>query len=194
MQDLEIHDKKFDSKKLAKLNNPARLDDTPLDYIWEKLNLKDPKVLVDIGAGTAFYSIALLKYAPQAKIYACDISKTMLAWISENVVSDFPNVIPLKSGEAEIPLDDGMADLVFMINLHHELDEPEKLLSEAYRMLYQDGKVLIIDWKKEAMDAGPPVAIRCTPQEVQQQLTATGFRQIEIYSELPKHFMLIAQR
>jgi tRNA A58 N-methylase Trm61 len=53
-----MNDKKFDTKKLKILNDPQRLIDIPPDYIQSKLNMGESKVLVEIGAGTAFFSIA----------------------------------------------------------------------------------------------------------------------------------------
>ena len=54
-----MNDKRFDPKKLHKLNNPDRLLDLPPQYIWDKLNLQltGADTFVDIGAGTGFFSI-----------------------------------------------------------------------------------------------------------------------------------------
>jgi len=112
-----MDEKKFDPKKLEKFNNPNRLKDIPPDYVLDKLSMEKANILVEIGAGTAFFSIAFLQYANHSKIYACDVSEVMINWIKENVVQNFPNITPVKTEEHSIPLDDGIADLVFMINL-----------------------------------------------------------------------------
>lgn len=130
-----MNEKKFDPRKLEKLNNPERLKDISPQYIWNKLNIEKPDVLVEIGAGTAFFSIVFLKHAKPSKIYACDVSEVMINWVKENVVPKFPEIIPVKTEEHSIPLNDGISDLVFMINLHHELDNPAITLEEAYRIL-----------------------------------------------------------
>jgi len=38
-----MEEKKFDPAKLAKLNDPGRLEDIPPGVIWEKLALKSPR-------------------------------------------------------------------------------------------------------------------------------------------------------
>lgn len=43
--------------------------------------------------------------------------------------------------ERAVPLEDGLADLVYMINLHHELEAPEEILNESYRLLKENGKI-----------------------------------------------------
>lgn len=186
--------KKFDPKKLKKLNNPQRLIDVPVAQIFKHLNLKQSDVFVEIGAGTAFFSIAFLQHAQPSTLYACDISGTMLEWITDNVLPTHPAIFPIQNQEEKIPLDDGIADLVFTIHLHHELESPDQILDEAFRMLRTGGKVLIIDWKKQDMPEGPPTHIRCEPKDIEKQMKDSGFKQIQISNELIKHFFVIGEK
>ena len=101
--DCKMDEKKFNPKKLEKLNNPNRLKDIPPDYVLDKLSMEKASILVEIGAGTAFFSIAFLQYANPSKIYACDVSEVMINWIKENVVQNFPNITPVKTEEHSIP-------------------------------------------------------------------------------------------
>ena len=55
--DCKMDKKKFDPKKLEKLNNLKRLKDIPPDYVLGKLNMEKANILVEIGAGTVFFSI-----------------------------------------------------------------------------------------------------------------------------------------
>jgi ubiquinone/menaquinone biosynthesis C-methylase UbiE len=187
-------DKKFDPKKLQKLNNPHRLIDIPPDFVWEKLNIEKPGVFVEIGAGTAFFSIAFLQKSETSTIYACDLSEVMIEWMNKNVSPKYPNIIPVKTEEHTVPLDEGIADLVFMINLHHELEKPVLTLAEANRILKPEGKIFVVDWKKEDMPEGPPAEIRCLPEQIKEQLVHAGFKQVNIYNELQKHFLVVAEK
>lgn len=189
-----MDEKKFNPKKLEKLNNPNRLKDIPPDYVLDKLSMEKASILVEIGAGTAFFSIAFLQYANPSKIYACDVSEVMINWIKENVVQNFPNITPVKTEEHSIPLDDGIADLVFMINLYHELDNPTLIVKEAYRILKPSGNIFIVDWEKKNMAEGPPTQIRCLPEQVKKQLVNSGFINVNIFNGLPKHFLLVGQK
>lgn len=189
-----MHDKKFDAKKLHKLNNRERLMDIPPDFVWEKLHIEKPGVFVEIGAGTAFFSIAFLQKSITSKIYACDLSEVMIKWVNENVSPEYPNIIPVKTEEHTVPLGNGIADLVFMINLHHELDNPFLTLEESNRILKPGGKIFVVDWKKKDMPEGPPVEIRCLPEEIKEQLLIAGFKKVNIYSQLKKHFLLVGEK
>ncbi len=187
-------EKKFDPKKLHKLNNPQRLKDIPPDYIWDQLDMEKPDVLVEIGAGTAFFDIAFLRQANASKIYACDVSEAMIHWMEENIVPTYPGIIPVKTTENAVPLDDGIADLVFMITLHHELDHPALILEEAYRILKPGGNIFIVDWEKKDMAEGPPREIRCESGQVKEQLMNAGFTGVHIFNELPKHFLIVGKK
>jgi ubiquinone/menaquinone biosynthesis C-methylase UbiE len=189
------HEKKFDPKKLAKLNNPERLKYLPPDIIWEKVALKDPSVLIDIGAGTGMFALIFRRKMKDGKVYACDVSDVMISWMNENLPAELKGVvIPIKSEESAIPLPDGSADLVYMINLHHELDYPQRVLKEALRLLKEGGKVMIIDWKKEVTPEGPPVEIRVTEETIEAHMRSAGFSNIARYSVLPYHSFLIGSK
>ena len=191
-----MDDKRFDPKKLHKLNNSDRLLDLPPQYIWEKLNLPytETSTFIDIGAGTGFFSIPFADYIKKGRLFACDISDIMIDWMKKNISSKYPNIIPLKMEEYSIPLENEVADLVFMINLHHEINEPELLLKESYRLLKCKGKIFIADWKKEDMMQGPPTQVRCEPEQVEKQMIDAGFIHVIQFIELPKHFLIMAYK
>ncbi len=190
-------DKKFNPKKLDKLNNPERLQIESPEYIWEKVGLENPKVLIDIGAGTGFFSrqfIDKMTDKEDRKVYACDISAVMIDWLKDNIQEDYPDIIPVMMEESFVPLEDNQADLVYMMNLHHELENPNKMLKESLRLLKTGGKIFITDWKKEDMPQGPPTEIRCIAKDVSKELQNAGFRNIIIHNGMPKHFFIVAEK
>ncbi len=183
-----MEEKKFDPARLQKLNDPKRLHYLNPDLIWETLRPGDPRVLVDIGAGTGFFAVLFAKKMTGGKVYACDISDVMISWMKENLPPELgERVSPVKMEESSVPLPEGIADVVYMINLHHELEEPEKVISEARRLLKNGGKLMIIDWKKEETPEGPPLSIRVSDDEIALQMTRGGFSGIELHRVLEFH-------
>lgn len=142
---------KFDVKKLEKLNNPQRLQMVDLQNLINELDLPSNSVLVDVGAGTGIFSQEFLNLIPDSTCFAYDISKEMIDWIKENRVEKMNSRLKADlMEENKIPLEDKVADFVFMITLHHELENGEKLLKDANRILKDNGKILICDWKEGA--------------------------------------------
>jgi ubiquinone/menaquinone biosynthesis C-methylase UbiE len=188
-------EKKFDPKKLAKLNDPQRLGYLNPDIIWEKVAIKNPTVLIDIGAGTGFFALLFSKKMRTGKVYACDISDELLEWMRDNLPSESKGiVIPVKMEETSVPLSDSIADCVYMINLHHELEEPLRILEESRRLLKKSGKLMIIDWKKEKTPEGPPLELRVTEETIRSQMLSRGFSDIVSHRDLLYHNFLIGEK
>ncbi len=186
-------DKKFDPKKLAKLNDQKRLEYLNPDLIWEKADLKNPMVLIDIGAGTGFFALLFSKKI-KGMVYACDISDEMFKWMNDNLPKESKGVvIPVKMDENSVPILDGTADLVYMINLHHELEEPLRIIRDSRRLLKKGGKLIIIDWKKEITPEGPPLELRVQATTIELQMRKCGFSSIHKYAVLPYHHFMIGE-
>ncbi len=183
---------KFNPKKLAKLNNSERLKWINPDSIWKTLELNNPKTLIDIGAGTGIFAKEFAKKIPDGKIYACDSSSVMIDWMKENLSET--NIIPILTNENSINLENSIADFVYMITVHHELLEPEKLLTEAYRLLKTGGKIAIIDWKKKEMTDGPSIEKRISEETIMEQLKNVGFNNLVSHNVLPLYYFIFGKK
>jgi len=190
-----MNHKKFDPAKLARLNNPQRLERENPDLVWQTLKLLSPRLLVEIGAGTGFIALQFLRHLPVGSICACDISETMLDWLAENLPEEARGrVVPMKMTENEVPLAGGIADLVYMVNLHHELEDPPTIVAEAQRLLRPGGKVAVVDWKKTPTPEGPPPEIRTTAEEIVAQMEKAGFVRIVVHPLLEHHHLVIGEK
>ncbi len=190
-------DKKFPPEKLARLNDPKRLAYLPPDLIWQTLSpgAEGIRTAIEIGAGTGFFASRFARKLAGGKVYACDILDVMVEWMRENLPADLSDaVIPLRMEESSVPLPDGMADLVYMIELHHELEEPEKVIGEARRLLRAGGRLLIIDWKKEETPAGPPLPIRVDAAQIVSQVKKGGFSGVRNLKVLQYHNFILGEK
>lgn len=189
-----MESKKFDPKHIDRLNDPERVKIQDPDLIWDRIGLNDPHVLIDIGAGTGFFAIPFSDRMEDGMVYACDISDAMLSWMATNFPEKYKrSVVPTKVEESRVPLPDGSADLVYMVNLHHELEEPEAMMSEAYRLLKANGSLMIIDWDEKA-PVGPPPEIRVPEATIREQIKNAGFIRIRSHDDLPYSHFLVATK
>ncbi|MFP4042832.1 MAG: class I SAM-dependent methyltransferase [Bacteroidales bacterium] len=184
---------KFDPAKLHKLNDKERLKDIPPAFIKKKMNLSEGAILIDLGAGTGFFSKQFAEIPEIKKVYALDIADEMIDYMTEYVMPEYNSISPLKMKESEIPLADNTSDGLIMINLYHELDDPGKILTECSRVLSSGAKIAIIDWKKKETEHGPPTAKRYSTNTVEVHLKKAYFRSVDICNELPNHFLITAE-
>jgi SAM-dependent methyltransferase len=188
-------DRKFNPKHLAILNNPDRKKIHDPEVIWNTLELKDAEVLVDIGAGTGFFAMPFADKIPDGVVYACDTSEVMLDWMKDNLPKKYDGRIILrKTEESVIELDDQIADLVYMMLLHHELNNPQSLLQEAKRLLKPGGKILIMDWAKKETPMGPPMEIRVDADTIEEHMKEAGFNDIKQHDVLPFNSFLVGAK
>ena len=187
---------KFDPAKTAKLDDAGRFEDLRPDVMWAALGIDDPRNIVDVGAGTGLFSERFAELAPRATVYAVDRSAAMLDWVREHrgALVDSGRVVPVRSEEVRVPLPDGIADAVVMINLHHELDDPLGTYREALRLLNVGGRLMVADWAPRETPKGPPVAVRVTPKSLIELLECVGFAHVREHEGLPHHTLVTATR
>ncbi len=172
---------KFDVAKLEKLNDPGRFDSIRPEVMWAALGGPSPGVIVEIGAGTGLFSARFAEMAPEATVFAVDTEPAMLEWMRTNrpEVAE-GRIVVVGSEEARVPLDDGLADVVVMINLHHELAEPAAIYREAHRLLKPGGRVLVADWAARETPRGPSLNVRVTADALAGMLETAGFTEVTV--------------
>lgn len=188
---------KFDPRKLEKLDDPARFETLPPEVLWNALGAPaGAQAIVEIGAGTGLFAAEFARRAPKATVYAVDVSDEALAWMHANRPEAAEGrVVPIKAEEARVPLADGVADVVCMINLHHELAEPEATYAEAFRLLRPGGRILAVDWAPRETPGGPPLHVRVGASDLARCLTRAGFVEARAESRaLRWHVLATARR
>ncbi len=184
---------KFDAKNAAVLDDPGRKEFLNPEAILDMLNLNENSVFVDVGAGTGYF--ALPAAARVREVHALDIVDEMVEAIQSRAESDnISNLKPMRSDESSFPLADKVADMVFMSNVFHELDDHALALKEVLRILKSDGILVVVDWKKEETPVGPPVDHRFSELDVIEILRHHGFELVETREAGPYHYLIVCSR
>lgn len=183
---------KFDISRLERLRDPERLETLNPDKIWTAISEGlEVNTLVDLGVGIGFFAIPFARKIPGGTVYGCDLNPQMLEYLNAAIKQEqVDNIRPIQTGEVDVPLEDGLADLVIMVNLHHELDFRDRSLSECKRLLREGGRIAIVDWAPIETEHGPPLEVRIPPAQVRTELETAGFHGIAEHDILPQHYCL----
>ncbi|PKQ15396.1 MAG: hypothetical protein CVT67_09675 [Actinobacteria bacterium HGW-Actinobacteria-7] len=187
---------KFDLAKIHKLDDTGRFETMRPEVMWRALEDPSPEVIIEIGAGTGLFSAKFAEMAPGATVYSADTEQVMLDWMREHRPEVAAGrMVPVLSQETTVPLPDGTAQLVVMLNLHHELADPRAICTEAYRMLLPGGQLLIVDWAPGDTPKGPPQEVRVSANDVVALLSSVGFASAQAHEDaLPWHWLVTAER
>ncbi len=107
--------------------------------------------VVDIGTGTGRM---LTLFASQAeRLDGIDLSHRMLTVARANLERDGISHAYVRQGNAvALPYSAGVADLVIIHQVLHYMDEPERVIAEAGRILSPDGLLLIADFAPHTLE------------------------------------------
>jgi ubiquinone/menaquinone biosynthesis C-methylase UbiE len=146
----------LDDRKVAeafeKMNKTPPFKVLRKRVVSELKKLRPISVTLDLGCGTGNLIIKIAKTFPESEIIGVDISTEILKIAKENVEKKVRNQeIKFEIGNAEnLPFPDDSIDLIVSsLSLHHWLN-PSKALKEIYRVLGQEGKCVIFDFRRNS--------------------------------------------
>ncbi|MFL6447418.1 MAG: metalloregulator ArsR/SmtB family transcription factor [Bryobacteraceae bacterium] len=142
------------------------------------LTLMPPIVIADLGAGEGTFSQLLARGAE--RVIAVDNSERMVDFGAKLAEKHAVANLEYRLGDMEaLPISDGEVDLAFFSqSLHHALN-PERAVSEAWRIVRPGGRVAILDLVRhqfeEAREMYADVWLGFTEIELRRFLEQVGF-------------------
>lgn len=168
---------KFNPINKNKLDNEWRRENLPPVETLEKLGLKPGDSFADIGCGIGYFTIPAAKMIGSNIAYALDTSAEMLAEVElRSAAASLNNIKTVKTTELDLLIPDASVSFGLMVNVIHEVVDKNQFLEETSRIIKPGGKLVVIDWEKEAMEMGPPIDHRIDRDEVKTLLEEIGFK------------------
>lgn len=185
---------KMDPARIERLRDPARLELVNPQSVLSVVAPLGDGPIVDVGAGVGFVSLAFARRFADAQVIACDILPGMLDVLAQAAAEeDLRNLrTVLMAGPTSLGLDDGVASMLIMLQVHHELDDAAGLLRECRRVLAPGAPIVIIDWKDEDLPGMPKGGRRVAQSQIVQDLSASGFADISCHDVYRVHSTVIA--
>ncbi len=176
----------FSHERAARLDDPKREQFAPTGRLVELLDVPHGARVLDFGAGTGRYALAIAHTHPRATVVAYDVQPEFLAMIRERAhAANLHNVEAV--GEHH-----GAFERILAMNVLHEIGDADiRAMREA---LAPGGSALIVDWNGGIeRPEGPPNDHAHTLDEALARLRAAGFHaEARPDPAFPYHFIITA--
>lgn len=164
----------FDVGQARMLDNTHRIRELrPRELLTDVAGIAAGMTCVDFGCGTGTFTLLLAEMlGATGRVYAVDKSPKMLEHIRAK--NPPPNVTVIQSNVEETGLDDRIADICLLSSILHEVKQSARLMAEVSRLLKAGGRVVIVEFKKDAEAPGPPKKVRISQEQLQRLCRGAG--------------------
>lgn len=177
----------------AWLVRPERVAEENPDGAIAALNLKPGMTIADLGSGVGYMTLRMAKIVgPTGKVYGVDLQPGMLAELQKNAkAANITNVVPILGEPADPKLPEGQIDLILMVDVYHEVSQPQAMLKKIRQALKADGRLVLLEYRAE--DPSIPINPdhKMTVDQVRRELEPEGFRLLDPIETLPRQHLLI---
>jgi len=167
---------RFDPKRAAQLDDPARFDYLPPRELFGLLDVPRGATMLDFGTGTGTYAMELARSRPDVAIIAFDEQRRMLDMLRQKLsVTPMPNIKPLLADKKGFASLCAQADRILALNVLHELGD--EALGRMSALLAPGGRILFVDWSAGVKrPVGPPPDHVYSPAEAVKRLRAFNLK------------------
>ncbi|MBL7826674.1 MAG: DUF1698 domain-containing protein [Saprospiraceae bacterium] len=152
--------------------------------IWQKPNLVisllgdlENKTVADIGAGSGYFAFRMVGKAK--KVIGIDIDTRFISFLDSMKVrlpETYQERFEARLAKPDNPLlQPNEADAVIIVNTYAYIDNRVQYLKTLHKGMAPQGRLLIVDFKKNNLPVGPPDAYKVSQNDVQKELLAAGF-------------------
>lgn len=181
---------------LAHLESPERAAWQKPNEVVAALGLKGDETVVDLGAGSGYFSVLLSKaVGPTGKVYALDVDDELLAYLQTRVDTEkLSNVVVHKVPADDPQLAEQSVDVIFLCNTYHHLSPRVAYLKKLVPALKPGGRIVVVDYQKQPdLPVGAPLEDRVARETVIEEMRDAGFALMQAHTFLPYQYFLVLQ-
>lgn len=175
--------------------------ESPERAAWQKpdsviafLGDLEGKTVMDIGSGTGYFSFRLARAG--ARVISADVDERFLNYIDQKKKKE--GLTDAQIETRKVPYDspelqEAEADLVFMVDVYHHIEQRPAYFSLVKKGLKPGGRLVVIDFFKEETPVGPPVEMKLEPEQIVKELKEAGFTDFMVNETLlPYQYIITA--
>jgi len=160
------------------------------DHVIQSIGIQPNAFIVDIGSATGYFPVRFAKVVPQGKVIGVDVEKDMVDYLNDRAQKEGINNLISILGEFHDPKIPEPADIVFICNTYHHIDDRVTYFKNIKSKFRPDGKLVIVDFRKGDLPVGPPDKQKISPKAMIKELEKAGFVLTQHQEDLPYQYML----
>lgn len=166
------------------------------DLLYAALDLDKGDTACDIGSGNGYHSLRLARaVGKKGRVYAVDIQPEMHALLRARAAEAGVDTIEqVTNTQTSAMLPDGVCDVTLMVDVYHELAQPEPMLASLRSSLAKDGELVLVEFREEDPTVPIKPLHKMSKAQVHKELTANGFKLVGQVDTLPWQHVLKYQR
>jgi precorrin-6B methylase 2 len=178
------------------LDRPEREAEEHVSKVLPPLKIKPGDHVADVGAGTGHYSVKIAGLVgEQGKVYAVDIAPEMLAIIRGKVKKqNIKNVETILCTNKDPKLPAGVIDMIFMVDVYHELEYPFEVMEKMVAALKPGGRLVFLEYRLEDDKVPIKLVHKMSEKQVLREMAPFPVRHVETQGHLPWQHVIIFEK
>src|SRR2546425_6048235 len=178
------------------LERPEREAEEKPDLLIEALKLKSGDVVADIGAGTGYYSWRMANMVgDKGLVYAVDIQQEMLDLLAKRMAErKITNVKGVLGTIKDPKLPARSVDVVLMVDVYHEFDQPHEMAAAICKALKPGGRVVFVEFRAEDPQVPIKEVHKMSEAQVRKEMSVQPLQWVETIETLPWQHIIIFKK
>jgi ubiquinone/menaquinone biosynthesis C-methylase UbiE len=178
------------------LERPQRDMEEQPEKVLAALNVEPGQIVVDLGAGSGFYTFKLAKLVgAEGSVLAVEIQDAMLKVIRDRAAREnMTNIGLVKSTETDPHLPADRIDLVLMVDVYHELSFPYEVMTNVVKALKPGGRVAFVEFRAEDETVPIKRVHKMSIEQLSKEMAAVGLEPVNVVETLPWQHIAIYRR
>jgi SAM-dependent methyltransferase len=175
------------------LERSEREDEEAPDVALNVLKIPKGAAVADIGAGSGYITVRLAdRVGPTGRVFANDVQPQMLNILARRLDRSKITNVTLIEGTLDDPrLPPTSVDLVLMVDVYHELSQPQSILRHLRESLKPGGRLVLLEYRKEDPTVPIKPEHKMSVAEARMEVEAEGFTLSKVDEALPRQHILI---
>src|SRR5687767_10234087 len=157
------------------------------------LQVAPGSTVADIGAGSGYFTERLARLVgASGQVYANDIQPGMLDLLRRRLNRERLTNVTLVLGEPADPkLPAAAIDMALMVDVYHELSDPQTMLANIRKALRPGGRLVLIEYKGEDQSIPILPSHKMTVAQAKLEVEHEGYTLTMVNSSLPRQHVLV---